>query len=403
MTLAHGRDHLAIPGPSVIPSRVLGAMHRPAPNIYGGALVDMTESIYRDLATLAGSRHEPLIYIGNGHAAWEASLVNVLSRGDGLLGLVTGRFGLGWAKMAEELGARCDYLDFGTRSGVDAAELEATLRADHAHAIKAVSTVLSDTSSGVRNDIPAIRAAIDAAAHPALLMVDAICSFACEPFDMDASGVDVMVTGCQKGLMTPPGLAFVFVGDRALEARASADLVTPYWDWVPRREPTMLPERFCGTPPTHHLFGLREAIDMLLEESIDKVWLRHETLAEAVWAAVDCWGASDDARIGCHVPDKARRSHAVTTVMTAPGDAQRVRDCCEAATGVTLGIGFAVDDSAPDAVFRIGHMGHLNPPMLLGTLASIEAALLSLGIAHGRGAVDAAADVIARYQESGTR
>jgi len=403
MTLAHGRDHLAIPGPSVIPSRVLGAMHQPAPNIYGGALIEMTESIYRDLAMLAGSRHEPVIYIGNGHAAWEASLVNVLSRGDRLLGLVTGRFGYGWAKMAEQLGAQCDYLDFGTRTGVDAGQLEATLRADRTRSIKVITTVLSDTASGVRNDIPAIRAAIDAAAHPALLMVDAICSFACEPFDMDGAGVDVMVTGCQKGLMTPPGLAFVFPGDRAIEARASADLVTPYWDWSPRREYTMFPERFCGTPPTHHLFGLREALDMLLEEGISTVWRRHRTLAEAVWAAIECWGAADASHIASHVTDKTVRSHAVTTVMTAPGDAPRIREWCEQEAGVTLGIGFAVDDTTKDAIFRIGHMGHLNPPMLLGTLASIEAALVSLGISHGRGAVDAAASVIARYQVSVSR
>lgn len=395
MSLARGRDHLAIPGPSVIPSRVLRAMHQPAPNIYGGALIELTESIYRDLATLARARHEPVIYIGNGHAAWEAGLVNVLRRGDQVLGLVTGRFGLGWAKMAEALGAQVETLDFGTRHRVDTARLEATLRADTGHAIRVVTTVVSDTASSVRNDILSIRQALDAAGHPALLLVDAICSFGCEPFEMDAWGVDLMVSGCQKGLMTPPGLAFVFVGDRAIAARKRADLVTPYWDWTPRREFTMFPERFCGTPPTHHLFGLREALDMLIDEGIEQVWTRHQTLAECVWACVHRWSDHVDSRIACHVPDPGIRSHAVTSIETARDDAPALRDWCERQAGATLGIGFDLDDTPREAGFRIGHMGHLNPPMLLGTLASIDAGLKALSIPHGSGALDAATAVVA--------
>ena len=408
MSLAHGRDHLAIPGPSVIPSRVLRAMHRPAPNIYEGELVEIVEKACTDLAALARSSAEPVIYIGNGHAAWEASLVNVLGRGERALALVTGRFGLGWARTARALGIEAEMLDFGAASPADPARVEAVLREDTGHRIKALMTVLTDTATGVRNDIAAIRAAMDAAGHPALLMVDAICSFGCEAFDMDGWGVDVMISACQKGLMTPPGLAFLFAGPRAVEARRTLgsgegdpgargpdSLVTPYWDLLPRLEPSMFPERFCGTPPAHHLFALGEALDMLREEGIEAVWSRHRALARAVWAAVDAWGEGGE--IACHVPSPAHRSFAVTPVRTAEGDAVRLRRWCEREAGVTLGMGLDLGTSASsaDALFRIGHMGHLNPPMLLGTLGSIDAGLKALGIAHGRGALDAAAATLA--------
>jgi len=403
MSLAFGRDHLSIPGPSVLPSRVLRAMHRPAPNIYSGELVTVTESIIEDLAGLARASVEPLLYIGNGHAAWEASLVNVLAPGERLLGLVTGRFGLGWAQMAGALGAEVELLDFGATRPADPERVVAALETDTERHIKAVTTVITDTSTSVRNDVRAIRDAIDRADHPALLMVDAICSFGCEPFDMDAWGVDLMVAACQKGLMTPPGLAFVFAGERALEARralGSAGRVTPYWDWLPRHEPSMFPERFCGTPPTHHLFALREALDMLLEEGIEAIWARHEALAKTVWRAIEAWGR--DGELACHVPELAHRSHAVTTIRTAEGDGARLRRWCEEHAGVTLGVGLDLGTTASSAgaLFRIGHMGHLNPPMLLGTLASIDAGLKALGIAHGHGALEAASATIARAAAS---
>jgi len=403
MSLAHGRDHLAIPGPSVIPSRVLQAMQRPAPNIYGGELVALADSVRADLATIARSANEPVIYLGNGHAAWEASLANVFARGEHLLALVTGRFGRGWARMADGLGIEVTTLDFGATTPVDTSRLIESLTADRrvggGPRIKAITAVLSDTSTSVRNDIPAIRAAMDAADHPALLMVDAICSFACEPIDMDGWGIDVMVAGCQKGLMTPPGLAFTFQNDRAIAARRSlgtARCVTPYWDWLPRIEPSMFPERFGGTPPTHHLFGLRAALDLLAEEGIEHVWSRHEAFARVVWTAVEAWGA--DGGLALQVPDPAHRSHAVTTIGTEADDATRLREWCEQEAGVTLGVGLsagAAEAVTSDALFRIGHMGHLNPPMLLGTLGTIDTALKALDIAHGSDALDRAAGAIA--------
>ena len=400
MSLASGRDHLAIPGPSVIPSRVLAAMHRPAPNIYAGELVELTESALADLARLAGCSGDAVLYLGNGHAGWEAALANALAPGERLLALSSGRFGRGWAAMGAGIGIEAEVLDAEPGRPIDPARVEEALRADAHGRIRAVSTVQSDTSSSIRNDLAAIREAIDAAGHPALLLADCICSFGAEPFDMDALGVDVMVTACQKGLMTPPGLAIVFVGERAKGARGDDPPRSAYWDWRPRIAASTFPERFCGTPPTHHLYGLREALDMLFEEGPEAVWTRHERLAGAVWAALDAWGATGE--LAMHVADPAHRSRAVTAVHTGPGDATRLREWCEREAGVTLGIGMALGDAAGavvgrsvDAMFRIGHMGHLNAPMLMGMLGSVDAGLRACGIAHGGGALEAASAALA--------
>ena len=394
-----GRDHLAIPGPSVVPSRVLQAMHRPAPNIYTGALVELTESVLSDLNRIANNSGDAVIYIGNGHAVWEAVLINVLAPGDQMLALASGRFGRGWAAMAEPLGIDVEVLDAQVGQPFDPDRLESTLRADTEHRIRAVSTVQSDTSTSIRNDIAAIRKAMDAADHPALLLVDAICSFACEPMDMQAMGVDVLITGCQKGLMTPPGLGIVFANEKAQQAKAQDLPRSAYWDWRPRIKAEVFPARFCGTPPTHHLYGLREALDILLEEGVDAVWLRHERLAAAVWAALDAW--STDGELSMHVTNPAHRSHAVTVIQTGAGDGTRLRHWCEEHAGVILGIGMdtgitegAVVGSSVDAMFRIGHMGHLNIPMLMGTLGSIDTGLKALDIRHGPGALTAASEAL---------
>jgi alanine-glyoxylate transaminase/serine-glyoxylate transaminase/serine-pyruvate transaminase len=392
--LGHGRDLLAIPGPSVMPDSVLRAMHRAAPNIYEGELVDITASVIRDLKAVARTAHDLAIYIGNGHAAWEAALANTVAPGDRLLVLATGRFGLGWAEMARALGADTDILDFGTTAPADPARVEARLRADTGGRIKAVLTVQTDTSTSVINDVAAIRAAIDAAAHPALYMVDCIASLGCDRFEMDAWGVDVMVSACQKGLMTPPGLGYVWFNDRADAARADLARVSPYWDWRPRARPAMYYQHFCGTAPTHHLFGQRVALDMIAAEGLENVWTRHRILSSAVHAAVAAWGAAG--ALACNIPDPAHRSASVTTIRTAPGDANRLRHWCQSECGLTLGIGLglAMDRGDGSDIFRIGHMGHLNPPMLLGTLATIDAGLTALGIAHGPGATEAATRAI---------
>lgn len=397
MSLAHGRHTLAIPGPSVMPDRVLAAMHRPAPNIYGGELIELTHSLIPDLKAVARTRHSVAIYIGNGHAAWEASLANVLRRGDKVLVPATGRFGFGWGEMARRLGAEVEIMDFGKRDPVDLSRLEERLAADRGHEIKAVLAVQTDTSTSVRNDIAGMRAALDRAGHPALLMADCIACLACDRFEMDEWGVDVTVAGSQKGLMTPPGICFVWFNPKAAEARRTADCVTHYWDWVPRAAPEEYWQHFDGTAPTHHLFGLRVALDILLkEEGLEAAWARHAKLARAVWAAFDAWGQDGLAEL--NVADPAFRSHAVTSVRIGAPHGTALRDWLSAKAGVTLGIGLGMappGDPAWHGFFRIGHMGHVNAHMILGTLGAIEAGMKALGLAHGPGALDAAARVVA--------
>jgi len=392
MTLNFGRPQLSIPGPSIIPDKVLQAMHRPSPDIYKGELVDIAHSLDTDLRRVARTSGYPVIYICNGHGTWEAALANTCSRGDRVLVLFTGRFGMGWAEVAEDMGIEVDSLSFGTKAIADPAVVTERLRDDKAHQIKAVLTVQTDTSTSVRNDIPALRAAIDAANHPALLMVDAMASLGCERMEMDEWGVDVLLAGSQKGLMTPAGLGFLFFNDKADQARETADLATRYWDWRPRARPDVFYQRFCGTAPTHHLFGLRAALDILLnEEGIEAAWDRHARLARATWAALGVWSSGGEVEM--NVPDAEIRSHAVTTVLAPGGRASQLRAWCEAETGVTLGVGLSLDlehSSGGDDVFRIGHMGHLNLPMLMGTLSAIEAGLSALQIPHGKGALEAA-------------
>lgn len=393
-SLSSGRAHLAIPGPSIMPDRVLRAMHTAAPNIYEGELIELTKTIFRDLNVVAENSGHAIIYIGNGHATWEASLVNTLSRGDRILALVTGRFGHGWVSTAQALGVDVQVIDFGMQSSADPAQLRAVLEADTDKSIKAVITVQTDTATSIANDVLAIRQAMNAASHPALLMVDCIASFACEPFKMDDWGVDVMLTASQKGLMTPPGLGIVFIRDSVWSAHEQASLNTPYWNWKTRAYPAYYAQQFCGTAPTHHLFGLREALDMLMDEGMQNVWQRHAIQAQAVWSAVDVWSKSNILQL--NVPIKEQRSKAVTAIKTASGFAPQLRQWCEQQAGLTLGVGFNLEeDGQPtDSAFRIGHMGYQNPHMLLGTLSCIEAGLLALGVKDACGGLEAATRVI---------
>lgn len=392
-----GRPYLAIPGPSVVPDRVLAAMHRAAPNIYEGPLHDTVAGLIPDLRRVFRTAGDVAIYIANGHGAWEAALANTMPRGGKVLVVATGRFGHGWAEIARRMGLAAEVLDFGKRAPSDPAELEERLRADGAGEISAVLVTHADTATTALNDIPALRAAIDAAGHPALLMADCIASLACDRFEMDAWGVDVTVAASQKGLMTPPGLGFVAFGARAAAARAGADMATAYWDWVPRTRPDMFYQYFGGTAPTHHIFGLREALDMLVhEEGLEAAWARHARLAAAVWAACAAWGR--EGRLELNIANPAARSHAVTAVRLGAPDGTRLRRWLEAEAGVTLGIGLGMADPGDPAwhgFFRIAHMGHVNAHMTLGALAAIDAGLKALGIPHGPGAVEAATRAVA--------
>ncbi|AXI41653.1 alanine--glyoxylate aminotransferase family protein [Sulfitobacter sp. SK011] len=396
--LAQGRSYLAIPGPSVMPDAVLNAMHRAAPNIYSGALIDMMPALMADLRRVARTKHHVAMYIGNGHAAWEAALSNVVAPGDKVLVPSTGRFGIGWGEIATDLGAQVEVIDFGRAAAMDMARVADVLAADKAHEIKAILGVHVDTSSSVRNDIAGLRAVLDEVGHPALLMADCIASLGCDRFEMDAWGVDVMVTACQKGLMVPPGVGFVFFNDKAEAVRAKMPRVSRYWDWMPRAHPEEFYQYHCGTAPTQHIFGLRAALDMIHDEGIEQVWARHAVLARAVWAACEAW--SQRGTFALNIADREARSHAVTALRLQTPNATALRDWVQQNLGLTLGIGLgmaAPGDPAWHGFFRLGHMGHVNGHMIMGLLGGIEAGMTALKIEHGASALDAAAQVIAGH------
>ena len=370
MSLSNGLQMLAMPGPTNVPERVLSAMHRPAIDIYSGELVGVTESCMRDLRSVFRTAHDVYVYISNGHGAWEAALANTLSRGERILVLESGRFAVGWGGMGSSMGLQVDVMAGDWHRAVDPAAVEQTLRADEDKAIKAVIVVQVDTASGCVNDLGAIRRAIDAADHPAMLMVDTIASLGTMAFEMDAWGVDVAVCGSQKGLMMPPGLGFVAAGPKAKQAHRSANLRTRYWDWSERDGPEHY-QKYCGTPPEHQLFGLREALDILLAEGLPNAIRRHELLAGATRAAVQTW--TERGMFDFNIAEPAERANSVTTLrMMDSHDPDAIVEFCQQQCGITLGVGIG---ELSGKGFRIAHMGHCNAPMVLGTLASIEIAM----------------------------
>jgi alanine-glyoxylate transaminase/serine-glyoxylate transaminase/serine-pyruvate transaminase len=309
----------------------------------------------------------------------------VLSRGDKVLVLESGRFAIGWGNAAAAMGAEVEVLKGDWRRAVRPEEVEARLRRDKDHTIKAILVAQIDTASGVVNDIEAIGKAIKAAGHPALYMVDTVASLGCMPFEMDGWGIDVAMSGSQKGLMTPPGLGFVAANDRAIEVHKRANMRTPYWDWT-EREGSEHYRKYAGTAPVHLLFALRQAVDMLYEEGLETVFTRHRLLAEAVRRAVAVW--SEGQVLGFNIAEPAERSNTVTTVtMRGDHDPARLHNYCKEKCGVVLGIG--IGDLSGKA-FRIAHMGHINAPMILGTLGVIEVGLSALNIPHGKGGTEAA-------------
>jgi alanine-glyoxylate transaminase/serine-glyoxylate transaminase/serine-pyruvate transaminase len=389
MTVSRGREFLSIPGPTNVPDQVLAAMNRPAVDIYSGEMIGITDSCLEDLRKIFRTTGRTYIYAANGHGGWEAAISNVLSRGEKVLVLPSGRFALGWGDMARMMGADVEILEGGWQLAVKPAAVEERLKRDSAHAIKAVVVVQIDTASGVVNDIPAIRKAMDAAKHPALLLVDTVASLGCMPFEMDAWGVDVAMSGSQKGLMTPPGLAFVAANARAREAHKTANLRTLYWDWT-FREGEVHYQKYCGTPPEHLLFGLRKAFDMLLEEGLENAIRRHTLLAGATRAAVAKWAEGEV--LAFNIPNPPDRANSITCIVMR-SDPKPLLDYCREKCGVVLGIGLG---DLTGKGFRIAHMGHCNAPMVLGTLGAVEMGLKALGIPHGSGGVQAAIEYLGR-------
>ncbi|MBK4217774.1 alanine--glyoxylate aminotransferase family protein [Paracoccus caeni] len=387
MSLAAGHPVIAIPGPSPLPDRVARAAHRASPDIYGEDLALLNQQVMAQLKRLAGTTAHVAPYIGNGHAAWEASAANLFEPGDRALILTSGHFGQSWAQTLAAMGVVVEVLDFGLQPA-DPDRLAERLRADPEASIKAVMLCQIDTASAAMADIPAMRAAMGD--HPALLVVDAIASLGCAPMMMDDWGVDVLIAASQKGLMCMPGTCFVWFSEKA-RARGRTTLTSPYWDWHPRAEGDALWRYWGGTPPVQHVFALDEALRMILdEEGLFAVWARHAALARAVWAAVDAWGEGDSG-IRLPIRDPAARAASVTAI-AIPG-AEALRSWTAAHCGVTLGIGLGATD--PANALRVAHMGHCNAAMVLGTLGVMEAGLTALGIPHGKGALEAAARVIA--------
>jgi alanine-glyoxylate transaminase / serine-glyoxylate transaminase / serine-pyruvate transaminase len=390
-SLAGGPQVVAIPGPSVVPQRVLEAMARPMPDIYAGDLLPATDALFDALPALARTRHQGFVTISNGHGAWEMALSNTMSRGELALVLECGRFAQVWAEMAEFNGLRVELMTASPGRAIDPELLTERLAADAGRDIKAVLMAHVDTGSSVRNDVPAIRRVLDAADHPALLMVDCIATLGCERYEMDAWGVDVTIGASQKGLMTPPGLGLVWAGERAWAAHRTADMRTRYWDWTMRSKPGPHYLKFCGTPPVAHVFGFSEALAMIEEEGLEHRWARHHALADAVRAAVDAWSAPGG--VSLYAQEPAEQGDPVTAIAAGTIDPRRLAAICDEQCGVTLGVGLG---DLEGKGFRIAHMGHVNAPMVLGVLGAVEASLRSMGAPVGGSGVAAAATALGR-------
>ena len=389
VSLAAGPEIAAIPGPSVVPQRVLEAMARPMPDIYAGALLPATDDLFDALPALARTRHRGFVTIGNGHAAWEMALSNTLSKGDRVLVLECGRFAQVWAEMAEFNGLEVELMTATFGRAIDPELVAERIAADTERSIAAVLLAHVDTGSSIRNDVPAIRRVLDDADHPALLMVDCIASLGCERYEMDAWGVDVTIGASQKGLMTPPGLGLVWASDKAMAAHRTADLRTRYWDWTQRALDGPHYLKFCGTPPVAHVFGFAEALRMIGEEGLEARWERHRVLADAVRAAVDAWSAPGGLSLYAAVP--AERGDPVTAIRAGDVDPHRLAAITRDECGVTLGVGLG---DLEGRGFRIAHMGHVNAPMVLGVVGTVEAALTAMGAPVGASGVAAAAAVM---------
>ncbi len=381
-----GRHFLQIPGPTNVPDRVLRAIDQPTIDHRGPEFAALAKAVLAGMKKVFKTESPVVVYPASGTGAWEAALVNTLSPGDRVLMYETGHFASLWKRMAERLGIEVDFVPGDWRHGVSAADLEQRLAADARHALKAVCVVHNETSTGVTTRIPPLRAALDRAGHPALLMVDTISSLASIDYRHDEWGVDVTVGGSQKGLMLPPGLSFNAIGPKALDAAKSAKLARSYWGWDEMMNANAN-GFFPFTPATNLLYGLHEALQMLFEEGLDAVFARHDRLAEATRRAVRAWGLD----IQC--ADPALYSSTLTGVMMPDGhNADAFRRVVLERFDLSLGQGLG---KVAGKMFRIGHLGFFNDLMLCGTLAGVEMGLGLAGVPHRKGGAQAAMDYLA--------
>lgn len=392
MSIRRGRNLLLSPGPTNIPERVLRAMQRPAIELHSEEVVGLARSCLDDLKPIFRTREGTVfIYAANGHGAWESALSNSLSPGDKILVFETGIFGEAWAGMGESFGLVPEFISGDWRHGVDPQAVEERLRADKQHELKAILMVQTDTATGITSDVAGVRAAIDNAAHPALFMVDAVASLAATDLRMDEWKIDVAVAASQKALMSPPGLSFVAASPRALEHSQKATLPRHYWDWRRRLDEEAY-MWFCGTPPEHLLFALRESIDMVEEEGLERIFLRHQRIADAVRAGIRVWAEAGAVELNALVPSEQSNSVSTIRVDERYG-AAGIRETCEKKLNTSLGGGLG---RLAGKAFRIGHMGDINEHMVLGALASVELALEMCGVPHGKGSVTAGIDSLAK-------
>ncbi len=385
MAFRSGRHVLQIPGPSNVPDRILRAIDRPTMDHRGPDFGKFTLDVLERLKAVFKTESPVIPYPSSGTGAWEAALVNTLSPSDKVLMFETGQFAVLWQELAGRLGLDVDMAEGDWRHGVSADDVESRLSDDKDHKIKAVCVVHNETSTGVTSNIAAVRKAMDAAKHPALLFVDTISSLASIDYRHDEWGVDVTVGCSQKGLMLPPGLGFNAVGKKALAANADAELPRSYWDWQ-----AMLSNNANGffpyTPSTNLLYGLDEALNMLFEEGLDNVFARHNRMAEATRRAVRAWGLE----ILCLDPDEY--SPVLTAILMPDGhDADALRAVILDRFDMSLGTGLG---KVKGKVFRIGHLGDFNDLMLAGTLAGVEMGLGLAGVPHEKGGVMAALDYL---------
>ena len=386
MTTRSGRHFLQLPGPTNVPERVRRAMDRAVIDHRGPAFAELTLAVLEDLKPVFKTDGTVFVFPSSATGAWEAALVNTLSPGDGVLAFDRGFFAAKWAEVAGRLGLDVDLVPGDWRAGVEPQLVEDKLRRDTSGRIRAVMVVHNETSTGVTTSIPDIRAAIDAAGHPALLMVDTVSSLASIDFRHDEWGVDVTVTGSQKGLMLPPGLGFTAVGARTLADRTTSPLPHSYFSWNDQLAANAS-GFFPYTPATSLLFGLRESLAMLAEEGLDRVFARHRRFAEATRAAVTAWG------LACYSINPCEHSNSLTAVLLPEGhDANALRKVILEHFDMSLGTGLAKLDGR---VFRIGHLGDLNELTLAGTLCGVEMGLRLARVPHCSGGVDAALEHLA--------
>ena len=380
-TYAAGRHFLQIPGPTNVPDRVLRAMDYPTIDHRGPQFAAIGKKCLDGMKTIFKTRSHVVIYPASGTGAWEAALVNVLQDGDLVLMVETGHFATLWNRMATKLGLETEFLATDWRRGVDPQAVEDRLRADTDGKIKAVCVVHNETSTGSTSAIAEVRAAIDAVSHNALLLVDTISSLASIDFRHDEWGVDVTVSGSQKGLMLPPGLSFNAISEKAVSVSQETGMRRSYWDWS-EQIAANADGAFPYTPATNLLYGLAEAIDMLHEESLDAVFARHDRHAAATRRAVQAWGLE----VLCQEPRDF--SSSLTAVLLPDGhDADEFRAGVLEKFNMSLGNGLS---KLAGRVFRIGHLGDFNDLMLLGTLSGVEMGLSLADIPHQKGGVDAA-------------